>query len=137
MLWGVKNSPEEGELLIATDTMDEALAHYEVGVDNWVGTPTEPYEPTMIQSRYLAQVIPVDSIRSGSPQIYMISFAPTSKWAFGSWAKSLFLGNIAGFPQGTPVAAVVTRMKTVERQQKNSTNTYISIDFEAVDFFKP
>jgi hypothetical protein len=137
MLWGAKDSPEEGELLIAADTMDEAMAQYEMNSENWTGNPKEPYTPQSIQSRYLAQVIPVDSIRSGSPQIYMISFAPTSKWAFGSWAKSLFLGNIAGFPQGTPVAAVVTRMKTVERQQKNSTNTYIAIDFEAVDFFKP
>lgn len=130
-LWGKENSAEQGTLLIAEKNEMEAHKKFDELVNSGAIDGTE-YAYEDIQSRYVAQVIPVESMKDESPKIYILSFAPTSKFAFGKWAYNLFKGSFAsqGFPKGTSVSQVVTELTTIEKTTDKF--SYIMLDFKAV-----
>lgn len=131
-LWGKQESPEEGNLLISEKTIEEAQDKFDEIADTL--TPGV-YKVEDIQSRYLATVLPEDSLTSDSPKIYMMNFSPTSKLAFGKWARDLFAGTYAavGFPRGTCAPSVIVEISTVEK--KGPSYTYITFEFLAVKMF--
>jgi len=128
-LWGKQDTAEMGQLLIAEPTEAAARAK----LDEIQNTLTAgKYHAEDIQSRYLATVIPEESINAEVPKLYLMSFSPTAKLAYGKWGLNLFSGAYAamGFPRGTSVPSVLVEISTIEKTG-NST-TYITLDFTAV-----
>src|SRR5699024_10118391 len=136
------DTPEEGELIVAERDQTEAFEAFnqylELNPD-----AAERYSYDDIKLRYMAMVVPVDSLKDGEfPQIYNISLSPTDTIVFGRWAMSVYQGKgIAkqvGIPRGTGVNKIVTRLKTVERQSRsNKSQKWTGIDFEPVGMFNP
>jgi hypothetical protein len=133
-LWGKQGSKEQGTLIIAEKTRELAenkfmeIAHT---LDD-----SANYAPEDIQSRYLASVIPVDTLEDEVPKIYLLSMPQTAKLAYGKWAFSLFNGQFAkdGFPRGTSVPSVVTAITTIEKDTGDF--SYVTMEFEAVKKFE-
>jgi hypothetical protein len=135
-LWGAEGSEFEGQLLIAEGTIDEAYTKYaEMKENNEAFAAAHSSDD--IASRYLMQIVPVESIKSEVPEVFLIDLATSAKYAFGKFAAELYRkGNQpAGIPKMTPVSAVVVRLKTVDKTNANKQN-YISIEFEAVEMLK-
>lgn len=130
-MWGKENSAEKGQLLIAEKTKEEAETKFHELMQNGA-ILTDDYTLDDIQSRYVAQVIPLSSLEENSPKIYVLSMSTTAKFAFGKWAYNLFSGKFAadGFPKGTSVQQIITRITTVEKSTDNF--SYITMEFSAV-----
>jgi|SRR5690625_2925175 len=141
-LWGFDDTPEEGELIVAEkdekdayDAFDEYLA---VNPE-----AAERYTYDDIRLRYMAMIVPVDSLKDGEfPQIYNVSLSPTDTIIFGRWAMSVYqakgLAKQVGIPRGTGVNRIVTRLKSVERQSRaDKSRRWLGIDFEPVGMFNP
>ncbi len=134
-LWGKDGTPEKGELIVSELTREKA---YEV-FDAWIESnpkAADTYSRDDIQSRYIAFVVPVASLATDAPKVYILGMAPTTKIAYGQWAYSIYCGKeaAAGIPKGTGVNRVITRLKTVDKQNKDKEN-YIAIEFKAVEMF--
>lgn len=134
-LWGKQHSKEQGNLIIAEKTREDAEARFMEIVHSL--DETANYAPEDIQSRYLASVIPVETIEDEVPKIYLLSMPQTAKLAYGKWAFNLFNGKYAkeGLPRGTSVPSVVTAITTVEKDAGDF--SYITMEFDAVKKFKP
>ena len=135
-LWGAEGTEFEGQLLIAESTIDLAYTKYaELKENNEAFAAAHSSDD--IASRYLMQIVPVESISAEVPEVFLIDLATTAKYTFGKFAAELYRkGNHAvGIPKLTPVSAVVTRLKTVDKTNANKQN-YISIEFEAIELAK-
>lgn len=141
-LWGFDDTPEEGELIVAESTQEAAYEAFEQYLE-LNQEAAERYTYDDIKLRYMAMVVPVDSLKEGEfPQIYNVSLSPTDTIIFGRWAMSVYQGKgvakQAGIPRGTGVNKIVTRLKSVERQSRNDkSKSWLGIDFEAVGMFNP
>lgn len=141
-LWGFDDTPEEGELIVAEreqkDAYDALEAYLEMNPE-----AAERYTYDDIKLRYMAMVVPVNSLKDGEfPQIYNVSLSPSDTIVFGRWAMSVYQGKglakQVGIPRGTGVNKIVTRLKTVERVNRNNkSQKWIGIDFEPVGMFDP
>lgn len=141
-LWGFDDTPEEGELIVAEreqkDAYDALEAYLEINPE-----AAERYTYDDIKLRYMAMVVPVNSLKDGEfPQIYNVSLSPSDTIVFGRWAMSVYQGKglakQVGIPRGTGVNKIVTRLKTVERVNRNNkSQKWIGIDFEPVGMFDP
>jgi len=136
-LWGKEKSPEDGQLIVAENTLEDAEAVFE----SWLELnplAQERYSVSDIQSRYLAYIVPVESLTEEVPKIYTLGMAPTSKMAFGQWSFNVFKGSYTakGIKKNTGINNIVTKLKTVSKVNKQKEN-YIAIQFEAVEMFKP
>lgn len=141
-LWGFDDTPESGQLIVAEKTREEADEAFEAYLQI-NPEAAERYTYDDIKLRYMAMIVPVDSLSSdGFPQIYNLSLSPSDTIIFGRWAMSVFQGKglakKAGIPRFTGVNKIVTRLKTVERvNRNNSSQRWIGIDFEPVGMFNP
>lgn len=141
-LWGFDDSPEEGQLIVAEREQKDAFEALEAFLE-LNPEAAERYNYDDIKLRYMAMVVPVDSLGDGEfPQIYNVSLSPSDTIVFGRWAMSVFQGKglakQAGIPRGTGINRIVTRLKTVERTNRNnSAQKWIGIDFEPVGMFNP
>lgn len=141
-LWGFDGTPEDGQLIVAEATQEEATeafhAFLEISPD-----AAERYSYDDIKLRYMAMVVPVSSLGDGEfPQIYNVSLSPSDTIIFGRWAMSVYQGKglakQVGIPRGTGVNRVVTRLKTIERTNRNNASQkWVGIDFEPVGLFNP
>ncbi|MEN2464953.1 hypothetical protein [Ornithinibacillus sp. JPR2-1] len=139
-LWGADDTPEEGQLIVAEAKQEdaiEALAEYfKLNPD-----AQERYTYDDIRLRYMASVIPVDSLKPDDfPQIYLLSFSPTDTILFGKWAMRVYQGKYkrVGIPPRTAVNNIVTRLKSVERKSRtNAAQSWLGIDCEPVGVFNP
>src|SRR5690625_2296849 len=141
-LWGFDGTPEDGQLIVAEATQEAAneafQAFLEINPD-----AAERYNYDDIKLRYMAMVVPVESLKDGEfPQIYNLSLSPSDTIIFGRWAMSVYQGKglakEVGIPRGTGVNKVVTRLKTVERVNRNNkSQKWIGVDFEPVGMFNP
>lgn len=141
-LWGFEGTPEDGQLIVAEATQEAANEAFEsflqVNPD-----AAERYNYDDIRLRYMAMVVPVGSLKDGEfPQIYNLSLSPSDTIIFGRWAMGLYQGKgIAkqvGIQRGTGVNRIVTRLKTVERTNRNNkSQKWIGVDFEPVGMFNP
>jgi len=141
-LWGFDGTPEDGQLIVAEATQEAAneafQAFLEISPD-----AAERYNYDDIKLRYMAMVVPVESLKDGEfPQIYNLSLSPSDTIIFGRWAMSIYQGKglakEVGIPRGTGVNKVVTRLKTVERVNRNNkSQKWIGVDFEPVGMFNP
>ncbi len=141
-LWGFDGTDEEGQLILAEQELEDARDAFE----SFLGTnpkAAETYNYDDIKLRYMAMVVPVNSLKDGEfPQIYNVSLSPSDTIVFGRWAMSVYQGKglakQAGIPRGTGVNKVVTRLKSVERVNRNNkSQKWIGIDFEPVGMFNP
>lgn len=143
-LWGLEDSPEDGQLIVSH--RDEAEARKQL--EDWLAynpEATSRYSLSDIALRYTAFIVPV--MANGqpmlgpeqSPTIYLMSFATGDTYGWGQYAMGIYDGKYKamGVPSNTGVNRVVTRMKTAERKRKGSTDSYLGIDFECLGMFNP
>lgn len=136
-LWGQKDSPEDGKLIVAEASEEKAqemLTAY-VAENPEAG---ERYTFDDIKLRFITYFVPVSSIASDFPQIYLMTFPMTTTIQFGKYGMKIFKGKYAtnGVPARTAMNQVITRFTTVEKQGQGN-DSYIGIDFEAIGMFNP
>ncbi len=140
-LWGKEGSPENGQLIVAERTKEEA----EAKLSAWFMEDqerTERYDLTDIQLRYVAFVVRVDTLQEAlaneeTPEIYVLPIATTDSYEYGDYALELFKGKYKpiGIKAKTAVSAVVTRVQSTEK--KRGTNSWIGLSFTPVGLFNP
>lgn len=92
-LWGLQNSPEDGQLIVACREKEDAVQQ----LTAWLQEnpeAAERYSVEDLELRYMASVVPVDALSEadGIPKIYIMSFAPTATIAYGKYAMNVFRG---------------------------------------------
>ncbi|OTX33588.1 hypothetical protein BK718_17030 [Bacillus thuringiensis serovar andalousiensis] len=139
-VWGLEESPEAGQLIVAERTKEEA----EIVLNQWLAEnpqAQERYELDAIQLRYMASVVPVSTLSPDDfPRIYLMSFSPTDTIIFGRFAMNVYTGKYKALeiPSKLGVNRIVTRLVTAERKSRtNASNQWIGIDFQPVGVFKP
>lgn len=135
-LWGAEDSPEEGKLIVGERKKEDAEAF----LLNWLEENPEAmsrYSLDDLELRYIAYIVPVDSLGEKFPQVYVTSFPKTDTLAWGQYARKVFFGKYknVGVPANTGVNQVITRISTKERS--NDRQKWIGREFEPVGLFKP
>lgn len=140
MLWGAKNSPEDGQMLVSATNQVEAeqtlMEFLETHPD-----AVERYTMDMIQSRHLIFVIPVSEFNPENPvetPIYLLALSPTAKIAYGHYTMAVFRGKFKAnnVPARTGIKDVVTRISTVEKTNADK-EKYLTFEYEALGLFNP
>lgn len=137
MLWGLQNSPEDGTLIVADKDKETAYHMLEAWLEE-NPSARERYSVSDIELRYLAYIVPVDSLGPDKfPKVYLMSFPPTVTISWGRYAMKVYQGGYkhAGVPASTGVNRIVTRIVTNEKKKDNL--SWIGLDFEAVGMFNP
>ena len=137
-LWGLENSPEAGNLIVASKDKNDAIEQLTAWLDENPEAQSR-YTINDLELRYMAFVVPVQTLSPDDfPKIYLMSFSPTATITWGKYAMKVYQGGFktAGIPARTGVNKVVTRIVTSEKQGRNNTS-WIGIDFEAVGEFNP
>ena len=140
-LWGLQNSPEDGQLIVACREKVDA----EQQLSAWLEEnpeAAERYSLEDLELRYMASVVPVDALaeEGGIPKIYIMSFAPTATIAYGKYAMNVFRGAYKklGIPARTGLTNVVTRLSTEEQKSRRDASvSWLAITFEAMGLFNP
>lgn len=140
-LWGKEKSPEDGMLIVAEKTKEEA----EEKLSAWFmenQERTERYDLSDIQLRYMAFVVRVDTLQEAianneTPEIYVLPIATTDSYEYGGYAMELYKGKYKsiGIKAKTAVSTVVTRIQSTEK--KRGTNSWIGLTFTPVGLFNP
>ena len=135
--WGLKDSPEDGQLIVAckekADADEQLTAWLEANPDAAVR-----YNLDSLGLRYMAFVVPVSTLSAEDfPKVYLMSFSPTGTIDYGKYAMGVFQGKykLQGIKARTGINKVVTRLVTIEKTSKK--NDWIGIDFKAVGMFNP
>jgi hypothetical protein len=146
-LWGHKDSAEDGQLIVASHDQDKAIEEFRAwSAEN--PEAAEQYDESEIKLRYMAYVVPVDTLTTTDaegkqipndfPKVYLVSLSPTATISFGRWAMDrVFQGKYADrdIPKGTGVSSIVTRIFTAEESRGN--NEWVGVRFDAVGMFVP
>lgn len=137
-LWGSEKTPESGQLIVSAKEKIDA----EEQLTEWLETNPEAatrYSLNDLALRYMAYVVPVATLGTDFPKIYLMSFAPTATISFGKYAMKVYQGGYKsiGVPARIGVNTVVTRITTEDKKAKDPTISYISLKFEAVGVFTP
>ncbi|MFJ5716569.1 hypothetical protein [Neobacillus sp. NPDC093127] len=139
-LWGLEGSPEDGQLIVAHKTKDEA----EEALSGWLNEnpqAADRYSAADISLRYMAYVVPVDSLTPDDfPKIYLMSFSPTDTIVWGRFAFDVYKGKfkVLNIPSRTAVNKIVVRLTTEEKKSRsNASQSWIGLNFKPVGLFKP
>ena len=143
-LWGLQNSPEDGQLIVACREKADA----EEMLTAWLNEHPEArerYSLDDLELRYMAFVVPVEAVAESVkdpdviPRVYLMSFAPTATIAWGKNAMNVYSGKYkaSGIKARTGVASVVTRFSTKEMKGKDPSVSWLGIEFEAMGMFNP
>lgn len=143
-LWGLQNSPEDGQLIVACREKADA----EEMLTAWLNEHPEArerYSLDDLELRYMAFVVPVEAVAESVndpdviPRVYLMSFAPTATIAWGKYAMNVYSGKYkaSGIKARTGVASVVTRFSTKEMKGKDPSVSWLGIEFEAMGMFNP
>lgn len=140
-LWGLQNSPEDGQLIVACREKEDAVQQLEAWLQE-NPEAAERYSVEDLELRYMASVVPVDALTEddGIPKIYIMSFAPTATIAYGKYAMNVFRGAYKkmGIPARTGLTNVVTRLSTEEQKSRRDASvSWLAITFEAMGMFNP
>lgn len=138
-LWGIQNSPEDGQLIVACKEKDDAIVQLTAWLEENPDAASR-YSIADLELRYMAFVVPVATITQNDiPKVYLMSFAPTATISWGKFAMKVYQGGYkaAGIPVRTGVNRVVTRLSTSEKKGKDPSISWLGIDFEAVGLFNP
>lgn len=140
-LWGLQNSPEDGQLIVACREKEDAVTQLEAWLQE-NPEAAERYSIDDLELRYMASVVPVDALAEadGIPKIYIMSFAPTATIAYGKYAMNVFRGAYKklGIPARTGITGIVTRLSTEEQKSRRDASvSWLAIKFEAMGLFKP
>jgi len=136
-VWGLKDSPEDGTLIVACKEKPEAEAQ----MTAWLEANPEAqsrYTLDSLELRYMAFVVPVSTLNPEDfPKVYLMSFSPTATLDYGKYAMAVFGGRykLMGVKARTGINKVVTRLTTAEKTGKKF--DWIGIDFTAVGMFSP
>ncbi|MHB1166973.1 MAG: hypothetical protein ACYC0N_00340 [Carboxydocellales bacterium] len=141
-LWGAEKSPEEGQLIVAEPTLEEAKEVFNTWLVEHQDAATR-YVDTDIRLRYMAFIVKVDklaeAIKEGeTPEFFILPIATTDTYEWGTYALGLFKGKFktVGIKSKTPANCVITRLTTKEKQGSGTT-TFIGLEFTAVGMFVP
>ena len=137
MVWGKEKTPEANTVLVAEDTKEKAVEMLNSLLE--ARPELEGYDEDSIQSKYLAYIIPVESLKEEVPKVYLLSMPSTAKIKYGKYAfDRLFKGGYKaiGIPAKTAVSKVITKIVTKE-QKNNDNQKYTTFEFDAVGMFKP
>jgi subtilisin family serine protease len=143
-LWGLEDSPEDGQLIVSHQ--DEATAT--AMLENWLASNPDravDYSVSDIQLRLTTYLVPVRANGQTmlgpdqAPSIYLMSFPQGDTYGFGNYAMGIYDGKAKaiGVPAATGANKVVTRLVTEERKRTGSTDTYLGIKFECIGLFNP
>ena len=139
-LWGLEGSPEDGQLIVAEKTKEEA----EAVLGSWLAEnpeAAERYSAEDIALRYMAYVVPVDSLTPDDfPKIYLMSFSPTDTISWGRFAFDVYKGKYKklNIPSRTAVNKIVVRLTTEEKKSRtNASQSWIGLNFQPVGLFNP
>lgn len=140
-LWGLQNSPEDGQLIVACREKEDAIAQLESRLQE-NPEAAERYSIDDLELRYMASVVPVDALADseGIPKIYIMSFAPTATIAYGKYAMNVFRGSYKklGIPARTGLTNIVTRLSTEEQKSRRDASvSWLAVTFEAMGLFNP
>lgn len=135
-LFGEQDSPEDGQLLVAEQEQEDA----EAALGEWLMSnpeAAERYSADDLELRYIAYIVPVESLGQEFPQVYLISFPKSTTIGFGKWTMQVFKGRYKdqGVPARTGINKIVTRMTT--KEMKGNNFEWIGIEFDAVGMFRP
>lgn len=137
-LWGLQDSPEDGQLIVSCKEKEDAEAALAAWLEANPDARTR-YDMDSLELRYMAYVVPVASLGNPEdmPKIYIMSYAPTNTIAFGKYAQALYQGNYknVGIPNRTGVNKVVTRITTADKKGKNT--SWIGLEFQPIGLFNP
>lgn len=140
-LWGMENSPEAGQLIVAHPEKEKAIEL----LTEWLEANPEAASRYSIEDlglRYMAFVVPVNSLgkEDEMPKIYLMSFSPTNTLLWGRYAMKVFNGGFAktaGIKARTGANRVITRLETEERKGQSNSISYIGLTYNAVGMFNP
>lgn len=143
-LWGLQNSPEDGQLIVACREREDAVNM----LNSWLNEHPEAadrYSVDDLELRYMAFVVPVEAVAASMqdpdsiPKVYLMSFSPTATISWGKYAMGVFQGKYKnmGIKARTGVASVVTRLSTKEMKGKDPSVSWLGIEFEAMGMFNP
>jgi hypothetical protein len=139
-LWGAEASPEDGQLIVAEKTKEDA----EAALSSWLNEnpqAADRYAAEDISLRYMAYVVPVDSlVPDDFPKIYLMSFSPTDTIAWGRFAFDVYKGKFKALniPGRTAVNKIVLRLVTEERKSRTDQKiSWIGLKYQPVGLFKP
>jgi hypothetical protein len=139
-LWGLKDSPEDGQLIVACKEKVDASAQLEAWLDEEPDRRSR-YSINDLELRYMAYVVPVETVKPNEiPKVYLMSFAPSATIAWGKYAMKVYQGGYKnqGIAPRTGVNRVVTRLTTEEQQSKTDKSiSWLAIKFDAVGIFDP
>lgn len=139
-LWGLKDSPEDGQLIVACKEKEDAEAQLEAWLNENPDAHSR-YSLNDLELRYMAYVVPVDTLGpEGFPKIYLMSFSPSATIAWGKYAMKVYQGGYKaqGIAARTGVNRVVTRLTTDEQQSKTDKSiSWLALQFEAIGMFNP
>lgn len=136
-VWGEKDSPEDGVLIVAEQDKEVAEQKLTEWLQENKGAQAR-YNLNSLELRYIAFVIPIVTIsKDDLPKIYLMSFPKTTTLDWGRYAQNIYMGKFKhiGIASRIGVNKVVTRMTTSEKGSDN--NTWIGIDFTPVGMFNP
>ena len=136
MVWGLDKTPESGKVLVGESTREKALEKLNEVLE--ASPDLTGYSEENIQSKYLAYVIPVETLAEEVPKIYLLSMPGTAKIKWGKYAfDGLFKGKYKaiGIPAKTAVNQVVTKIVTKEQINADK-QKYTTMEFEAIKMFK-
>lgn len=143
-LWGKKDSPEDGQLIVAEQDFDEAqkkLAAWLAVAEEKDPTVHDRYNANSPKLCYMAYVIPVKTLIPGEfPKVYLMSFPATATIAYGKYSfNGVYQGKYKplGIPARTGMGSVVTRIGNEEAKGASQSDTYLALTFEPVGLFKP
>lgn len=143
-LWGLQNSPEDGQLIVA----ERERADAEERLTAWLlehPEAAERYSVNDLELRYMAFVVPVEAVAENLndpdvlPRVYLMSFSPTATISWGKYTMGVYQGKYKkiGIKARTGVASVVTRLSTKEMKGKDPSISWLGIEFEAMGMFNP
>ena len=139
-LWGLQDSPEDGQLIVSRKEREEAANDLVLWLEQNPDAASR-YSIDDLELRYMAYVIPVECLKEDSevPKVYIMSFAPTNTIVYGKYAQAVYGGAYKklGIPARTGINRVVTRIKTEDKKGKDPRISWIGLEFEAMGMFNP
>jgi hypothetical protein len=139
---GEKDTEDDGRMIVARTTKEDAQRDLETFLLEYP-EKSAIYNTDSIKLRYISYVVTIQHIKEAAangefPKVYLLAFSPTDTFGFGKYARSVFDGfKELGIPQRTGVNRVITRLTTVTKKGRRSSEEFNSIECQPMGLFNP
>jgi hypothetical protein len=144
-IWGEKDTEDDGRMIVARTTKEDAQRDLDAFLAEF---PDKHgfYNHDSIKLRYISYVVTIQHIKEAAangefPKVYLLAFSPTDTFGFGKYARDIFNGNdsskAVGIPQRIGVNRVITRLYTVTKKGRRSSEEFNSIECQPMGLFNP